>query len=793
MSESGPSKGKQKANVNGEDKGNGKKGAKQAPRKRVSQACDICRSRKDRCDGERPACSTCIHNDRVCSYNANVKKRGLPEGYVRGMEKLWGLAVKEVEDVEEDVLTALGDEEQQRSIWKDENSDNLVDIWRKSQIFTGLERLLSSMTVDSSETIKRKRVGSITKTSKKPGNKDVETAVTPHSEEEVKMDDMMDGILNTNQSATTISLMDNRPGSILAPAKTTSSTQSVHPPTSLSVPELPSETWHLLDVYFSYTHSWLPIVEKHDLLRISYQYSDRRQSTSNKGTGDHALLWAVIAYAKFQHRAINNIPRALGQVGDMVWTAERMYAQARALIPNEETPLDLGHVQALLILTLANLGMDNIERSWSLIGQAVRAVLVIHTKQKRSADQSLQPKSRNKHVFLGCFVLDTLVSARIGQKPHMRSVDIDSVGLLEEDGLEEWDPWTDCLNVRKSIIGNARVPAAILSTFNNLVKILQVLNDAICTGNIDAHASTELLAQLQTWTTKQESPSHWDIDNPDAIANIPLLPHHYHLYAVYTTTFSVSRLTSDHASPFAELAAKSAQNMAVILNQYSKNFGLLIATPTLEYCIKNAYDVLDLMRERLSDSQSRMDRWRKQLDYCMEMVEPAWPVMETLRARNTTDYGASRHGDHPLGTMNGKESGALPSVNDMRRNAQSYSTSSSSPTMTHTTQVRGSNLFSSHAQREAIPSNLSSAIGRPQNPLNMYQNAHATFGARNPPTPSQASSQDSLSVAVAQALATANNTQYNSRLRGSMSMGSDSDATGEPVFSDLMRLDATEW
>jgi hypothetical protein len=25
-----------------------------------------------------------------------VKKRGLPEGYVRGMEKLWGLAIQEV-------------------------------------------------------------------------------------------------------------------------------------------------------------------------------------------------------------------------------------------------------------------------------------------------------------------------------------------------------------------------------------------------------------------------------------------------------------------------------------------------------------------------------------------------------------------------------------------------------------------------------------------------------------------------------------------------------------------------
>lgn len=112
--------------------------------------------------------------------------------------------------------------------------------------------------------------------------------------------------------------------------------------TTIDLPELPSETWHLLDVYFSYTHSWLPIIEKHDLLRTSYQYSQNRSTGSTSASGENAVLWAAIAYAKFQHRAINNIPRALGNVGEMVWTAERMYSQARALIPNEEGNLELG-------------------------------------------------------------------------------------------------------------------------------------------------------------------------------------------------------------------------------------------------------------------------------------------------------------------------------------------------------------------------------------------------------------------------------------------------------------------
>lgn len=47
-----------------------------------------------------------------------MKKRGLPEGYVRGLEKLWGLAIRDVDEVEDNVLSALagGDESKRFSI-----------------------------------------------------------------------------------------------------------------------------------------------------------------------------------------------------------------------------------------------------------------------------------------------------------------------------------------------------------------------------------------------------------------------------------------------------------------------------------------------------------------------------------------------------------------------------------------------------------------------------------------------------------------------------------------------------
>jgi hypothetical protein len=49
----------------------------------------------------------------------------LPEGYVRSLEKLWGIAIKEVDTIEDSILTALaGNEDSNKSVlnvWNDES------------------------------------------------------------------------------------------------------------------------------------------------------------------------------------------------------------------------------------------------------------------------------------------------------------------------------------------------------------------------------------------------------------------------------------------------------------------------------------------------------------------------------------------------------------------------------------------------------------------------------------------------------------------------------------------------
>lgn len=545
------------------------------PRKRVSQACDRCRSRKDKCDGAKPICSTCAAQGQICSYDPSTKKRGLPEGYVRGLEKLWGLSIREVSSIEDRVLDLLGGENSAPSdelsrTWNDQGgNETLLETWRKSKISKELERLLPLLELSEDKTGKRKRQESLV------GRPDA-------------VADALRESIDPKLSASDI--FSKHP------------TESTNGSNKHSI-ELPARAWHLLDIYFSYTHCWFPIVEKHDLLRVSYQYSSGAPDLSGYGSGDHAALWAILAYSDYQQEIVarnSKAPTDLDTIGK-----ELIYSHARSLIPNEEGVFEIGHVQALLILTLLNMGLDRWSRAWLLVGQAVRIAIELGLDKPPSKDGR---KSRSKHVFLGCFALDTLVAARLERRPHLQIEDIRRIGKIEEDGLEEWDPWTDCLGIRRgSVSTGPRGPVSVLSTFNHLIKILSGLNEVIQDPSTDANM---VLAELTSfWTAGKGKPA----------ASLPaasFLPHHYHLNLSFISVIaSLRRRVQD--KPFVKTTA--LREAAELLQKYSRDFGLLIVPPTIDCffkCIVGAGTSYDVGQHELHKSILEIGK--------------AWPVFEKL-------------------------------------------------------------------------------------------------------------------------------------------------------------------
>jgi hypothetical protein len=70
------------------------------------------------------------------------------------------------------------------------------------------------------------------------------------------------------------------------------------PTFELSLPCLSSRSWRLLDIYFTYTHSWLLIVEKNDLWGTFHQCSsDSEKIKSFPTSGQKAILWSILALA----------------------------------------------------------------------------------------------------------------------------------------------------------------------------------------------------------------------------------------------------------------------------------------------------------------------------------------------------------------------------------------------------------------------------------------------------------------------------------------------------------------
>ncbi|CAN3365567.1 hypothetical protein DICA3_F18910 [Diutina catenulata] len=54
---------------------------------RVSQACDRCRSRKVKCDGQQPSCGNCLKSGLECKISDKLTRRAFPKGYTENLEK----------------------------------------------------------------------------------------------------------------------------------------------------------------------------------------------------------------------------------------------------------------------------------------------------------------------------------------------------------------------------------------------------------------------------------------------------------------------------------------------------------------------------------------------------------------------------------------------------------------------------------------------------------------------------------------------------------------------------------
>jgi hypothetical protein len=287
----------------------------------------------------------------------------------------------------------------------------------------------------------------------------------------------------------------------------------------------------LLEVYFTYTQSWLPIIGKDDLMATYYRSIEL--SESSVSMGEHAALWAVLAYAECQRS-----PAPRNSKGETYLRfshkAEAYYEKTRSLITAKNSGHDIGHVQALLVLSLIKITMGQFRDAWLFINHAINISIDIGIGISSTPNQSSTLSvGREKHVFLGCFCLDTLIAVCLGRCPRIQSDDVETTGFLEENGLEEWGHLA--LGDRRGIQSG---PARSLGTFNQLIRLLCILNKL---GAMRFHetVSEQIQTSFNQWKYSVPAYCSVKIGSKGILETSALLPHQFNLSITYSICLEI--------------------------------------------------------------------------------------------------------------------------------------------------------------------------------------------------------------------------------------------------------------
>lgn len=219
--------------------------------------------------------------------------------------------------------------------------------------------------------------------------------------------------------------------------------------------KLPDNALMLLEHYFAFTHSWLPMTEKSSILKLVYSYPSEGLARDRLTTADHAELWSIMALAATQ-------------LTDESQQGRTQYIReiAEGLIPDAtgNTSFEVAHIRAMMILTLINIYEQRMLAAWLRIGTVVSLLLLFRILEKLDITEKWCV-----HIHLAAFAIETAIALHLRVPAHMEISYINTIGFVDEDGLEEWATWQDPFGSAQQ--GNqARAPARSFSTLNELIR-----------------------------------------------------------------------------------------------------------------------------------------------------------------------------------------------------------------------------------------------------------------------------------------------------------------------------------
>ena len=429
-------------------------------RQRVSLACDACRTARERCDGLRPRCGTCVSQNRSCSYTPTAKKRGVQTGYLRTIELSLAWLLYEQAPESEEALYRLLINEGGVLQKKGKAADRLHKKWSKSRVSKEISRILSG--APSQYQVCGPHLSAINSTSDK---------------RQSKVDSSGEGS-DTEGDGDGTSMTDSNDPAVFgnSPIVPRPRTQPDNPSTPTL--KLPSNWRRLVDIYFTYTHCWFPLLDKQRILETGLGYpADGLPAPAGQTdvAACYAELWAVMALAAFQN------PSAEGSSSEDL-SAKRMYAVARSLIPSEESQFELPHLRSLLLHGLVLIGQGADLAAWMLIGTATRLALHLRGTGGLFVHDGRRDEVSSRSGFLtlaACFILDTLTSAALGQDTSLQMDLTDILNVVSSYGdfaeSEAWQPLPG-FNGAQGSPESQLIPTQPVRMFRQLLRFIQILS-----------------------------------------------------------------------------------------------------------------------------------------------------------------------------------------------------------------------------------------------------------------------------------------------------------------------------
>ncbi|TFB00721.1 hypothetical protein CCMA1212_007320 [Trichoderma ghanense] len=382
--------------------------ASETKRRRVSLACDACRTAREKCDGGRPQCGRCVSQNRSCSYTPTSKKRGIQSGYLRAIELSLAWLLESVPECEEALYQLLvkdgGKDGVRVLVSKGRSSSRLQEQWSNCRVHQGIETLLC-------------QGGSHKEEASVAGNSDTDADTTEGSINDTRqrLGECHDMTAENLDSCSSLKESGRAQGRVL---------------------KLPSNYRHLLDIYFAYTHCWFPILDRDDVFTTAatcdsmsltiHGYTEETNNSSSR----LAVLWSVLAVAALQD-AHSSAPT----VSEGSMSPAEILAVARGLVPQEEDYFDVSSIQALLLHAIILIGRENLLGASVIAGKAVRLISYMRSSRASHTHGGVQKPSLER-LAAACNVVEALTSICIGQPSHLLDTGNFQANRLPQGGPE---------------------------------------------------------------------------------------------------------------------------------------------------------------------------------------------------------------------------------------------------------------------------------------------------------------------------------------------------------------------